>query len=64
MKKSRKAPALRAASHGSDVIRSAEPVDRKQAAILTLFQAVDLIDDPAALELVRYAVARLVCNED
>jgi hypothetical protein len=62
MKVSRKAPALCVSRNASEAIRAAEPVDRKQAAILVLFEAVDLIDDPAALELVRFAVARLVCG--
>jgi hypothetical protein len=62
MKVSRKAPAQYVSRNASEAIRAAEPVDRKQAAILVLFEAVDLIDDPAALELVRFAVARLVCG--
>ncbi|KAF2988896.1 hypothetical protein OGR47_01415 [Methylocystis sp. MJC1] len=62
MRSTRKTQALRAARNPSDVIRSAEPLDRKQAAILVLFEAMDLIDDQAASELVRFAVARLVCE--
>lgn len=59
----RKTRALRATRNPGDVIRSpAEPLDRKQAAILVLFEAMDLIDDAAASELVRFAVARLVCE--
>jgi hypothetical protein len=63
MKASRKASALRAVRNGGDVVRSAEPMDRKQAAVLCLFEAVDLIDDPAALELVRRAMVRLARDE-
>ncbi|HEY8163104.1 MAG: hypothetical protein ACR650_03465 [Methylocystis sp.] len=63
MKSTRKTQALRA-RNGSDAIRSSEPLDRKHAAILALFEAVDLIDDPAASELVRFALARLVCESE
>ncbi len=64
MKSTRKTQALRAARNGSDVIRSSAPLDRKQAAILVLFEAVDLIDDPAASELVRFALARLARDSE
>ncbi len=62
MKSARETTRTCAARAARDSIRVSEPLDRKQAALLVLFEAIDLIDDPAASELVRFAAARLVCG--